>query len=129
MLLKINKMKKIIVALSLITLVLISCKKDRTCSCTITKTGTSTTTAKADIILFPGFPTPLADTSFITPFNEVQIIDKKLEKVTKRRAKNNCVSYTEPYNETVLTSVPASSFNLSVIVTNKGDKHYSCELK
>ncbi len=112
-----------------IFIILCACKKDRTCSCTITKTGTSTTTAKADIILFPGFPTPLADTSFITPFNEVQLIDKKFEKVTKRRAKNNCVSYTEPYNETVLTSVPASSFNLSVIVTNKGDKHYSCELK
>jgi hypothetical protein len=49
--------------------------------------------------------------------------------VTKRTAKNNCISYTEPYSETVLTSVPASSFNLSVIITNKGEKKYTCELK
>lgn len=121
-------MKKIIV-IALTSLILFSCKKDRTCSCTITKTGTSTTTAKADIILFPGFPTPLADTSFITPVNEVQNVDKKIVKTTKMRAKNNCISYTEPYSETVLTSVPASSFNLSVIVTNKGDKKYACALK
>jgi len=121
-------MKKI-VALTIITLAFIACKKDRTCTCTITKTGTSTTTASANIVLFPGFTTPLADTSFVTPVNEKQNIDKKFEKVKKSAAKNNCISYTEPYLETVLTSVPASSFNLSVTVTNKGDKRYSCELK
>jgi hypothetical protein len=115
--------------LGFVALLIISCKKDRTCSCTITKTGTSTTTGKADLVIIAGFPMNLADTSFVTPVNEVQIIDKKIEKVTKRSAKNNCVSYTEPYNETTLTSVPASSFNLSVVVTNKGDRHYSCELK
>lgn len=122
-------MKKIVVIILLGITVLSACKKDRTCSCTITKTGTSTTTAKADIVLFAGFPTPLADTSFITPVNETQLVDKKIEKTTKMRAKNNCISYTEPYTETVLTSVPASSFNLSVIVANKGDKHYDCKLK
>ncbi len=115
--------------LSVVALLSFSCKKDRTCTCTITKTGTSTTTGKADLELFPGFPTTLADTSFVTSVNETQIIDKKIEMVSKRTAKNNCLSYTEPYNETTLTSVPASSFNLSVIVTNKGDKHYDCKLK
>jgi len=111
-----------------VALVVFACKKDRTCTCTITKTGTSTTTGKADLELFPGFPTTLADTSFATNVNETQIVDKKIENVSKRTAKNNCVSYTEPYNETTLTSVPASSFNLSVVVTNKGDKHYDCKL-
>ena len=109
-------------------MVVFACKKDRTCTCTITKTGTSTTTGKADLELFPGFPTTLADTSFVTNINEAQTIDKKIEKVTKRTAKNNCISYTEPYNETTLTSVPASSFNLSVIVTDKGEKRYDCKL-
>ena len=120
---------KTIILSTLIAFAFVACKKDRTCNCSITKTGTSTTTAKADITLFPGFPTPLADTSFVTPVSEVQNVDKKIEKTTKMRAKNTCVSYTEPYTETVLTSVPASSFNLSVIVTNKGDKKYACELK
>jgi len=115
--------------LGLVALTIISCKKDRTCSCTITKTGTSTTTGKADLMLLPGFPIPLADTSFITSVNETLSADKKMEKVTKRAAKNNCISYSEPYSETILTSVPASSFNLTVSVTNKGDRHYTCELK
>jgi hypothetical protein len=115
--------------ITIVALLAFACKKDRTCACTITKTGTSTTTGKAELILFPGFPTTLADTSFVTTVNETQIIDKKIEMVSKRVAKNNCLSYTEPYNETILTSVPASSFNLSVIVTNKGDKHYDCKLK
>ena len=115
--------------LTAIALIIFSCKKDRECSCTITKKGTSTTTGKADLVLFPGFPTNLADTSFVTTINKTQSVIVKLEKVTKRSAKNNCISYSEPYNETILTSVPASSFNLSVSVTNKGDKHYSCELK
>jgi hypothetical protein len=95
----------------------------------VTKTGTSTTTGKADLALFPGVNIPLADTSFTNNIFEIQFVDKKIEKVTKRRAKNNCVSYTEPYSETVLTSVPASSFNLSVVIVDKGEKRYKCELK
>ena len=79
--------------------------------------------------LFPGFATPLADTSFTSPIGEVQKIDKKMTKVSKRRAKNNCVSYSEPFRETIPTSVPASSFNLSVIVVSEGERTYKCELK
>ncbi|MDX2171629.1 MAG: hypothetical protein SFY56_00820 [Bacteroidota bacterium] len=122
-------MKKIAVIVLLGITVFTACKKDRTCSCTVTKKGTSTTQGKADIVVIPGFPATLADTSFVTPIYEVQNIDKKLEKITKMRAKNNCISYIEPYNETVLTSVPASSFNLSVVVTNTGERHYECKLK
>lgn len=115
--------------ITFVALLAFACKKDRTCTCTITKTGTSTTTGKADLILFPGFPTPLADTSFVTNINETQVVDKKIEKVTKQTAKNNCISYSEPYNETTLTSVPSASFNLSIIVTNSGTKDYDCKLK
>ena len=114
---------------AVIFLTIASCKKDRTCSCTVTKTGTSTTTGKAEIELFPGFPTPLADTSFATNVNETQIVDTKIEKVTKYSAKNKCYSYTQPYDETTLTSVPASSFNLVVSVNEKGNRHYSCSLQ
>lgn len=120
-------MKKYFILAS-VALFVLACKKDRTCTCTVTKTGTSTTTGKAEIVLFPGFPTPLADTSFATNVNEVQTIDKKIEKVNNRTAKSNCISYSEPYNETTLTSVPASSFNLSVLVTDKGTKSYDCKL-
>lgn len=122
-------MKTFQLVVVLILAINVACKKDRVCSCTITKTGTSTTTGKAELSLFPGVGIPLADTSFSQNAFDIQFVDKKIEHVTKRRAKNNCVSYTEPYNETVLTSVPASSFNLSVVVNNKGDKHYKCELK
>jgi hypothetical protein len=81
-------MKKYFILAS-VALITFACKKDRTCTCTVTKTGTSTTTGKASLELFPGFPTPLADTSFVTNVNDVQIIDKKLEKVTKQAGKNN----------------------------------------
>ena len=105
-----------------------ACKKDRTCTCTHTKTGTSTTQGKVEQV-FLGFPFTLADTSFTNPVNEIQIYDKKIIKVTKQTAKKNCVSYSQPYTETTLTSVPAASFNLSVIVTNKGEEKYDCTLK
>lgn len=122
-------MKKLIVFFLPIFISITSCKKDRTCSCTITKTGTSTTQGKAYVSVIPGFPLTLADTSFVTPIYDVQTIDKKLEKLTKTRAKNNCISYTEPYKETVLTSIPVSSVNLSLVLTNEGEKHYECKLK
>lgn len=110
-------------------IILAACKKDRVCSCTMTKMGTSTTTAKGNLSLLPGISIKLADTSYSSNILEVQQIDKTMEKVTKKRAKNNCISYTEPFSETIPTSVPSTSFNLSITVTNKGEKHYDCELK
>lgn len=121
-----KNLKYLLIALILTSL---SCKKDRVCSCKVEKTGTSTTLGKADLALFPGVNIPLADTSFTRNVFEIQFIDKKIENVRKKVAKNNCISYTEPYNESVVTSVPASSFNLSVVVIDKGERHFKCELK
>jgi len=120
-------MKKIIL-FSILSLVLFSCKKDRTCSCTVTKTGTSTTNGHFEVTVIPGFPVT-QDSSFVSQINDVQSVDKKLEKVTKQTAKNNCVSYTEPYNETTLTSVPGTTVSISITVTDVGNKRYSCKLK
>ena len=120
--------KKIIFSGSVFLLLSVSCKKDRTCSCTVTKTGTTTTDGKVSENLI-GFPITLADTSFSQPFNDVQIYDKKITNVTKSTAKSNCVSYSQPYSETVLTSVPASSFSIVMTVTNRGTEKYDCNLK
>lgn len=110
--------------IALLSLSVYACKKDRTCSCTITKSGNSTTTASADL-----FGLPLADTSFVTPVMDIQKGDTKYKKVTRRAAKANCISYEEPYNETTLTSVPASSINLTIRITDVGTKKYDCTLK
>jgi hypothetical protein len=120
--------KKIAFSAIVLAVLFISCKKDRTCACTLTRVGTSTTTGKVDQTLF-GFPVTLADTTFEQPLNEITSYDKKLSSVTKSTAKNNCFSYSQPFNEVTITSVPASSFNLAVVVTKKGDEKYDCELK
>ena len=123
-------MKKTFLIIAVISsLVFFECKKkDRTCSCTITKSGTSTTTGKVTQVLF-GFPINLADTSFVTTVNEITIEDIVLQKTTKKTAKNNCYSYSEPYDDKTVTSVPASSFALSVVVEDKGTKQHDCKLK
>lgn len=122
-------MKKSITLLFLVTTLIVACKKDRTCSCTETKTGTSKTTGKASIELFPGLPQDLADTTFSSPLNETRSYDRVYKDAQKKAAKNNCLSYSEPFKETVVTSVPASSFQLSVIVVNEGTVSYDCKLK
>ncbi len=122
--------KKIIFSAAILGVLFASCKKDRTCECTVTRTGTSTTNGKVEAALIPGFPTvSLADTTFTTNVYDIQIIPKKMTKVTKRAAESNCVSYTQPYTEKTLTSVPASSFNLAVTITETGEEKYDCTLK
>lgn len=79
--------------------------------------------------LLPGFSMPLADTSFVTNVVDIRTYDRKMTKVSKRTANSNCVSYSEPYKEVMPTSVPASSFNLSVVVVNEGERSFDCELK
>ncbi len=105
-----------------------ACKKDRTCECTETKTGTSSTNGAVSLVFF-GFNQPLADTSFSNPVNNTRNYNRSYTKVTKRQAKSNCISYSEPYKERTLTAVPASSFQLSVEVINEGTIKYDCKLK
>ncbi|MBK9283839.1 MAG: hypothetical protein IPM51_05905 [Sphingobacteriaceae bacterium] len=121
-------MKKNVILVAAFVVIAFACKKDRTCECTVTKKGTSSTQGKVEQNLF-GFPVALADTTFETNVSEIQTYEIKMEKVTKKTAKGNCYKYTEPYNEKTITSVPAASFNLSVVVTDKGEKTFDCKLK
>ncbi len=107
------------------TLILYACKKDRTCSCTLTKTGTSTTTAALTVAVPIVGNVPVIDTSFETPINEVVVYDKTILDVKKRTAKQNCVSYNEPYDETITNSAPP----LLLTTKSKGERKYSCKLK
>ena len=118
-------MKQLLVTLAVICAVLASCKKDRTCSCTVTKTGTTTTTAVLSFSVPLVGNVPLIDTSFTTPVSEVQSYDKTINKVSKRTAKQNCLSYTEPYNDNIINAAPP----LLLTTNSKGEKVYSCELK
>ena len=122
--------KKTTLALpALLLLVTIGCsKKDRTCSCTETKSGTSTTTAKVTQELF-GIPIDLADTSFTNSIYEVRVFDRKMEDVSKSSANSNCINYSEPYYEKTATSVPSTSFAMTIEVVESGDKKYDCKLK
>jgi hypothetical protein len=121
-------MKNNLLIIAVMAIVFFACKKDRTCSCTLTKTGTSKTQGKVEMSL-GFFPVPLADTTFETKVSDIQTYDVSMKKVTKKTAKNNCFSYSEPYKEKTITSVPASSFNLSVVVTDEGINEYNCKLK
>ena len=118
-------MKKVILAAIIISNIFLACKKDRTCSCTVTKTGTSTTTAALTFSVPLLGNVPVIDTSFVTPVNESQSVDKTLTKVTKRAAKNNCISYKEPYNERSINEAPP----LQLTTIAKGDRVYTCTLK
>jgi len=123
--------KKIAIATcAFVVVAFASCKKDRTCTCTVTKNGTSTTTAQITAsITIPGLPLPLPglgiDTTFSSPVSESQVVDRKMTKLSKRAASQNCISYSEPYSETTYNIVP--SFTLTS--TNAGTKEYKCELK
>jgi hypothetical protein len=103
----------------------ISCKKDRVCSCTLTKHGTTTTTAALTFSVPIVGNVPLIDTSFTTPITEVQTYDRTLMDVNKRTAKQNCVSYKEPYSETITNSAPP----LLLTTKSQGENVYKCELK
>lgn len=107
--------------------IFLSCKKDRVCDCIVKTEGTSTTTAKitAQIAPPPFPPVVLFDTSFSTEFLETDKREIKFFKTTKKQAKNNCISYEEPFKESNYNSVP----NFSLITTKEGKKTYNCTLK
>jgi len=118
-------MKKIIIIAIIASNAFLACKKDRTCSCTVTKVGTSTTTAALTFSVPIIGNVPVIDTSFVAPVNETNTVDKSFSKVTKAAAKNNCISYKEPYNEITTNSAPP----LLLVTTAKGDRTYTCKLK
>lgn len=116
---------KLLFTITLIaSIAFISCKKDRVCSCTLTKTGTTTTTAALTFSVPIVGNVPIIDTSFVTPVSEVQTYDKTIMDVNKRTAKQNCVSYKEPYSETITNSAPP----LQLTTKSVGENVYDCKL-
>lgn len=117
-------MKYSIIALILAANVFLACKKERTCSCTTKETGTSTTTAALT------FSTPLGsfhvvDTSITVPYGDVFNFERKYQKSTRRQAKLNCASYTEPFKDRIVNEAPP----LQLVTEIKGTREVSCELK
>jgi hypothetical protein len=111
--------------ISLIILISAACRKERICNCSVTKTGTSTTTAAITYsVPFVG-EVPLVDTSFTAPVFEYESRDRKFEKATKKEAKANCLSYSEPYSENMRTVVP----NFLLVTNSRGTITYDCSLK
>lgn len=104
-----------IVALSLL---LVACKKDRTCKCTITTSGTTSTRATSEAAGI--------DTTIITPLYTTNQVETKLKEVSKKNAKFNCNDKEENINESIPNGVPGL---FSVTITNTGTRKYSCELK
>lgn len=118
-------MKKLLVAAIILTNVFLACKKeDRTCSCTVTKNGTSTTLA-ALTVSTPLGDIPVIDTSFVAAVADVFSYDRTLTKATKKQAKNNCISYKEPYKDISTNSAPP----LLLQTTETGTLTYDCKLK
>ena len=111
-------MKAICIALSLSGLMLVSCKKDRVCKCTVSVSGLTYTRAvssAADV-----------DTTIITPLNGSNENEITLKEVTKRRAKNNCVSKEEDFEDANKSGFPGL---FEVTITNKGTREYECKLE
>jgi hypothetical protein len=102
----------------------LACKKDRICSCTSKETGTSTTTA-ALTFSTPLGSFPVVDTSITAPYGDVFNYERKYQKVTRRQAKNNCVSYTEPFKDKIVNEAPPLQLTTEI----KGTREVSCELK
>jgi hypothetical protein len=104
--------------LSLAGLMFVSCKKNRVCKCTVTVSGLTYTRAVSSAAEI--------DTTIITPLSGSNENDITLKKVTKRRAKNNCVSKEEDFEEASKSGFPGIA---DLTITNKGTREYDCELK
>lgn len=117
-------MKYSIIAVILAANIFLACKKERTCSCTTTETGTSTTTA-ALTFSTPLGSFPVVDTSITVPYGDVFNFERKYQKSTRRQAKLNCASYTEPFKDRIVNEAPP----LQLVTEIKGTREVSCDLK
>src|SRR4051812_15291981 len=102
-------MKNLIVLPVLVIIVLSSCKKDRVCKCTVSTFGITSTHAVSQAAG--------VDTTFITPLNTTDENEYTLKKVSKRRAKNNCIQKDEDFSEKTSNNIPGV---FSLDITNSG---------
>ncbi len=111
-------MKNLAALLLLSALAFSSCKKDRVCNCTVSTIGLTTTHAVSEAAG--------VDTTFVTPLNTRDENKSTLRKVTKRRAKNNCIKKDDDFSERTNNNIPGF-FSLSI--TNSGTREYDCKLQ
>lgn len=116
-------MRSVAFTLALCCLLLLGCKKDRTCICTITSTGSTNTRTQT-----PGIPPLLAesDTTILSPINSVTGSNTKYNKLSKRDMRNNCpASASETFNESSVNQVPGI---FTITTTQSGIRSYSCKI-
>lgn len=111
-------MKPVLILLSLAGWMFVSCKKDRVCKCTVSVSGLTYTRAISSAAE--------VDTTIITPLNGSNENEITLKEVTKRRAKNNCISREEEFEDVNKSGFPGL---VEVTITNKGTREYDCELE
>ncbi len=135
-------MKKITFVFA-IALVLLSCKKERTCSCDVTTSGNVTSNAKSAGLSFTlsasqlGLPFPVnippiviiasKDTTFVTPYNYGSTSKETYDKISTRSLKGSCPSSTEEsINNASTQMVPGSH---TVTSTNVGSRKSTCKIE
>jgi hypothetical protein len=99
-------------------LLLMSCKKDRVCKCTVVTSGTTSTRTISDLIG--------TDTTVVIPLNTSNENSTTFNSVSKRKANYNCFDKSEAINETTSNGVPGL---VTISITNKGTRTYSCDLE
>lgn len=116
-------MKNLLSLIFASSLLFISCKKDRTCECTVITNSTTTTHTQTN-----GFPPflPKTDTTTVTQNNTAVIEKTKLPKISKRKAKFNCIDSENDLTNNAPSSVPGT-YTISSSTTGK--RTSNCELK
>ena len=111
-------MKNFTLLLCFFVLAFSSCKKDRVCKCTVSTLGLTSTHAVSQAAGI--------DTTFVTPLNTTDENEITFRKVSKRRAKNNCISKDDDFSEKTSNNIPGV---FSLDITNSGTREYDCELE
>lgn len=111
-------MKTFTILLMGLSVITVSCKKDRTCNCTVVTTGTTNTKTSS---LLLGI-----DTTISVPLNTTNVNTITFQGVNKKMAKYNCFDRSEAVNESTNNGIPGV---VEVTVSNIGTRVYSCELE
>lgn len=129
-------MKSYPIFISLLALLFIACKKERTCSCTVTTSGTITTHSQSAGITFSvniGIPIPpieittARDTTYTQSYGYVNTSKENYEKISKRAMKRNCPrTYEESFQDGGITIIPGTS---TVTTSESGKREYACKIE
>lgn len=126
-------MKFYVVALSIVCLSLISCKKNRNCNCYIVTSGTITThsqTAGTGLSI-PGFPAfnlvQPKDTTIVDPYSFTDTDNTSYEKVSKSTMHKNCPASREEHFSDQSELITAGT---STVTTIKAERRvHTCKIE